>query len=120
MSVRRKHLLGVGGWDENYITIAPVDMDLGSRLTGCLDDGTSSERLFTNKGKFDNLNLKLYKPFDIDSIVSLTCNQYKGHTATESPRRQLGYQKGIEYYLNNWSKIKRNENRISTIQYKEY
>ncbi len=119
MSVRRKWLQEVGGWDENYITIAPVDMDLGSRLTGCLDDASSSERLFTNKEKFNNLGLKLYKPYDVHEVISLTCNQYDGHTPTESPRRQLGYQKGIEYYLNNWGKIKRNENR-TPIQYREY
>jgi hypothetical protein len=119
MSVRRKWLNEVGGYDENYITIAPVDMDMGSRLTGKLDDGTPSERLFPGKQAYINLGLNIYKPFDPFTIMSLTCNQYKGHAATESPRRQLGYQKGIEYYLQMWGKIKRNENRIP-IKYKEY
>lgn len=119
MSVRRKWIEELGGWDENYITIAPVDMDIASRMTGKLDNGQPSELLFTSKEKFNNLGLTLYRPFDINNIISLTCNQYIGHTATESPRRQLGYQKGIEYYLEKWGKIKRNENRIP-IQYKEY
>ena len=112
MSVRRKWIQEVGGWDENYITIAPVDMDLASRLCGKLDDGTESNRIFPQKSKFNNLGLNFYQPFVEDKILSLTCNTYKGHIHTNDSRRQLGYEIGLKYYLENWGKIKRNENRI--------
>jgi hypothetical protein len=119
MSVRRKWLQEVGGWDENYITISPVDMDLGSRLTGKLDNGMPSEFLFTFKGKFDNLNLDFIQPFTRSLCYSLTCNQYPGHRPTGDSRRQKGYDLGIKYYLENWNKIIRNENRIP-INFKIY
>jgi hypothetical protein len=118
-SFRRKWALKIGGFDENYITIAPVDMDFYSRLGNFLDDGTPSNRIFPNMPQYNSLKLNFYQPFDINEIISLTCNQYKGHTETNSPRRQLGYEKGLEYYLKMWSQIKRNEQRIP-IKFKEY
>jgi hypothetical protein len=112
MSLRRKWIEEVGGWDENYITIAPVDMDIGSRLTGKLDNGLPSEALFTYKGKFDNLGLDFIQPYIEDEVLSLTCNTYSGHTPTGDSRRQKGYDMGIKYYLDHWGEIKRNQNRI--------
>jgi len=119
MSVRRKWIQEVGGWDENYITIAPVDMDIGSRLTGKLDNGMPSEFLFTFKPKFDNLNLDFIQVYKPHEVYSLTCNQYPGHIKKGDDRRQKGYDLGIEYYLNNWGKIIRNSNR-QPIKYKIY
>ncbi len=119
LSVRRNWLQEINGWDEEYITIAPIDMDIASRLSGVLDDGTPSNRIFPNMSKYENLGLNFYQPFNIEEIISLTCNQYKNHIATDDSRRQLGYENGIQYYLKNWSKIKRNKNRIS-LTYKEY
>lgn len=112
VSVKRKWLIEVGGWDENYITIAPIDMDLGSRLTGKLDNGMDSQILFPNKGYYENLGLHFKQPFDINEVMSLTCNTYKKHIPVGDPRRQRGLDLGEKYYLENWSKIKRNENRI--------
>ncbi len=119
MSVRRKYLEEIGGWDENYITISPIDMDLASRLGNFLDDGTKSNRLFTSKPEFINLGLTLYKPFDINTIISLTCNQYKNHIDTNDSKRQIGYNLGIQYYLEHWGEIHRNINR-QPLQYREY
>jgi hypothetical protein len=118
MSIRRKWILEVGGWDENYITIAPVDMDMGSRLTGKLDNGQPSEMLYPNKPPFKNLGLDFIQPNNND-VYSLTCNTYSGHVDKEDPRRQKGLDIGHKYYLENWGIIKRNVNR-KPLDYKIY
>lgn len=112
MSVRRKWLVEIGGYDENYITIAPVDMDCGARLTSKLDQGSGAEFLFPEKGKYNSLGLTFIQPFYRNEVFSLTCNTYGNHTPKDSPRRQLGYQAGERYYLENWGIIERNKNRI--------
>ena len=111
VSVRRHWLKEIGGWDESYIAISPDDMDMGSRLTGKLDNEAPSEALFTLKGHFNNLGLTLYQPY-YPTFYSLTCNTYPGHVAKEDPRRQRGYEIGIQHYLANWGVVKRNENRV--------
>lgn len=113
-SIRRKWIQEVGGWDENYITISPVDMDMGSRLSGKLDNGMNSEWLFPDKGYYNNLGLNFHQPFDIFEICSLTCNTYNGHIDKEDNRRQKGYEMGLKYYLENWGVIKRNVNKKLT------
>jgi len=110
MSINRNWLRQVGGWDEWYVTIAPIDMDLGSRLTGKLDTGQPSEMLYPEKGHYPNLGLDFVRPSRQD-FISLTCNTYPGHIAKEDPARQRGYEMGIKYYLENWGKIPRNIDR---------
>jgi hypothetical protein len=120
MSVRRKWLVEIGAWDEWYQFIAPIDMDLGSRLTGKLDNGYPSELLFRdpcsrfyspNKSSYNNLGLDFVQPSNL-TFISLTCNTYKGHITSE--KRKKSYDYGEEYYIKNWGKIKRNEDRIPT------
>lgn len=112
MSMRRKWFEEIGGYDENYTTIGPVDMDMGSRLTGKLDNGAPSEMLFSNKGPYNNLGLDFIQPFEHNQILSVTCNQYPGHRKKDDSKRALGYEIGTKYYLENWGKIRRNENRL--------
>jgi len=116
MSVRRKYIVEVGGFDEEYITIAPEDMDMGSRLTGKLDNGAPSEMLYPYKGKFQNLGLNFHQPFE-STFFSLLCNTYKGHISKEDPLRQKGYEIGIQHYLKMWGVINRNKDR-KPIQHK--
>jgi len=116
MSVRRRYLQEIGGWDENYTFISPQDMDIGSRLTGKVDNGQSSEILFTFKEKFNNLGLEFIQPFR-ENFFSLTCNTYGNHRPKNDPKRLKGHEIGTKYYLENWGKIIRNENR-KPIDYK--
>lgn len=103
MSIRRHWLVEVNGWDEWYQFIAPIDMDLGSRLTGKLDNGMPSEALYPQMGQYKNLGLDFVQPST--SFVSLICNMYDGHIPTS--QRKITYDYGIDYYLKTWSKIVR-------------
>jgi hypothetical protein len=116
MSVRRRWLEEVGGYDETFIAISPDDMDMGLRLTGLLDNGAPGNYLFPQFGHFDNFGLNLYRP-NYSTFFSLTCNTYPGHVAKNNERRQNGYNFGIKHLEKNWGVIKRNKDRIP-LEYK--
>lgn len=116
-SCRREHLLAIGGFDEEYITIAPNDMDIGSRLTGKLDNGMPSEMLYPDKGAFTNYGLDFIQP-NTHNFISLVCNQFKNHIDKTNVNRQLSYNHGIEYYLKNWGIIERNKEKKFIVDYK--
>lgn len=107
-SIRRKYILEVGGWDEEYQFIAPTDMDFGSRMCGKLDNGMPSEWLYPNKGPYNNYGLNFMQPDD-NSFISLVCNEYKDHMGKSE--REKSYNYGIDIYLKKWGIIKRNENK---------
>jgi hypothetical protein len=115
LSVRRQWYVESGGWDEWYKFISPFDMDMCSRLTGCLDNGMPSELLFPGMPPFKNMGLEFVQPYDYN-FFSLVCNDYGGHSDFRSGerigKRKYSYDFGIEYYKANWSKIKRNEGRV--------
>lgn len=115
LSVQRKWYQEIGGWDEWFKFISPFDMDLGSRLTGKLDNGWPSEALFPGMPPFSNLGLDFVQPFR-PTFLSLVCNSYGGHQGFKDGQREgkrkFSYDYGIEYYKANWGKIKRNEGRV--------
>lgn len=106
MSVRREFLLDTGGWDESYITIAPSDSDMCSRLCGKLDNGMPSEALHPDKGAFNNYGLEFVQPFS-PNFFSLVCNTYKNHVEGES--RKKSYDIAYQIYLDRWGIVNRNE-----------
>lgn len=116
VSCRREHLIAVGGWDLDYKTIAPIDMDICSRLTGKLDNGMPSEWLYPNKGPFKSLGLEFVQPYIPNEFFSLVCNTYKGHISSED--RNISYENGIQIYLNKWGVVQRNSQKeIDNIEY---
>ena len=116
MSVRRKWLYEIGGFDEKFIAVGVADMDTGSRLSGKVDNGQPSEILFSEKGKFNNLGLNFCQPFE-KNFFSVTCSSYPGHLAKEDLSRQKAIELNTQYYLKMWGIVHRNENRVP-IKYK--
>ena len=138
LSVRRQWYVEIGGWDEWFKFVSPFDMDLGSRLTGKLDNGQPSEWLiqfigydddqmktlsFKSLGHYNNLGLDFVQP-ENPTFISLTCNSYSGHgdfvfvdpkskfAGMRVGKRKEAYDWGYKYYIKNWGKIKRNAHRI--------
>lgn len=112
-SLRREHYLAIGGMDEKIIKWGMCDIDLCSRLTGCIDFGTPAQawcKGFTGRdpGPYQNLGLRFIRPLS-PLFYSIICQDYPDHLADSDVRRQNSLRTTIPQYINQWSIIQRNQ-----------
>ena len=113
-SVRREHLLAVGGWDEEMVTWGMADIDICTRLTGKIDFGIPAHIWHLNwcgkpREPYVNYGLEFARPYT-PQFYSLFCKEYPGSTPYGSTGRNKGQYFTLMQYLNKWGKIMRNEN----------
>jgi len=113
-SLRREHMLAVGGWDERFTMRGVNDMDFCVRMTGKMDNGIPCFNYFPNKPIFKDYGLEFIQPEDSD-FFSLTCNLYHGHISKEERQKSIGYATNL--FLDSWGTIVRNEYTKYKINY---
>lgn len=122
-SVRREHLLAIGGWDEDYLAWGMADIDLCVRLTGMLDTGEPAERYWwawhKDSGSDDRVTGGIYpsrwigygldfmRPEEED-FYSLVQYGYKGYVPMDDPGRLAAARMGMKVFFNKWGRVMRN------------
>jgi hypothetical protein len=122
-SVRREHVLAVGGWEEEIITWGMSDIDICTRLTGKTDMGIPAHvwyQAWTGKPRapYPHYGLELCRAYS-PTFYSLFCKEYPGSMPYGSPCRNLGAAHSMNVYLKKWGIIPRNQQRVP-ITYQVY
>lgn len=115
-SVRRKHLVEIGGWDESMVAWGMVDIDLCSRFTGKMDTGIMAHEWVKSRTNVDvppykNLGLELRQPGP-KGMWSVVCNDYDGALPQADVRRDVAAQLTMSQWLGMWGVIGRNYGRV--------
>lgn len=111
-SCRRKHLVDMGGWNEEYVTWGMVDIEIFCRLTGCTDMGVPAHERWGRyiKTPYKNVGLPLLRPKPPD-LYTLVCHDYGGHKPYGTPTRDKALYKSFEIFLCNWGNVNHDRQR---------
>jgi hypothetical protein len=114
-SVRREHVLAIGGWDEDYVSWGMSDIDLCSRLCGMIDFPVPAHEWHQNafgqpREPYNHYGLTHCMP-DAPALFSLICKDYPNYLPDNDSSRVVGVQETMPIYLKKWGQIQRNQGR---------